>query len=238
MCGGASSSQRDVQEKEAAFYQKQMDAYDTAYSNFQDINKVLKAQFEPILAKGPNQFGYSAGETNALRTQAGEGTAQGFAQAQRALQQRIAAQGGGTGGGVGNVNLASGGSQDLQTQLASAAAAEQSKENLGITTAGYDVGRQNYAAAVGGEQGLAAGWNPNSFAGSTINAGNSYASQANTIAAQQNQMWGSVLGALGGIGGAAAGGWTSGLAKGGIKMPSGGGGSPGGSGGPYPTVWS
>lgn len=204
MCGGASSSQRDVQEKEAAFYQKQIDAYDTAYKNFSDINKVLKAQFEPILAKGPGQMGYTPEELTALRTQAGEGTAQGFSSAQRALQQRLATQGGGTS----NVNITSGGSRDIQQQLAAATAAEQSKENLGITTAGYDVGRQMYAGAVQGEQGLAAGWNPNAFSSSTVNAGSAYASEANTIAQQQNQMWGSILGALGGVAGQAAGGWA------------------------------
>lgn len=69
--------------------------------------------------------------------------------------------------------------------------------------------------AIQGYQNLAQGWNPNAFAGSTISAGTAAGNEANTIAQQQNQMWGSILGAIGGIGGAAAGGW----AAGGFKMP-------------------
>lgn len=199
MCGGPSSAQTEMQQEEAAFYQTQIEAYNNAYKNFSELQAVLQQQFAPILAAGPGQFGYTPAETTALRTQSTEGTAQNFATAQRALQQRIAAQGGGTS------NITSGGAQQLQEELSSATASEQSRENLGITTSGYDVGRQNWQNAVSGTEALARGWNPNTFSQSTVSAGNAAASEADTIAQQQNAMWGSVLGALGGIGGAAAG---------------------------------
>jgi hypothetical protein len=201
MCGGPSSTQKELQQEEADFYRNQIAAYNTAYKNFADIQAVLNKQFEPILAKGPGQFGYTPEEEAALRTESGEGTARYYDQAQRALQQRIAAQGGGTS----NVNITSGGSQALQAELAAEGAAESSRENLGITTAGYDLGRQMWGNAITGEEALAAGWNPNAFSSSTVNAGNSAASMANTITQQQNSMWGSVFGALGGIAGGAAG---------------------------------
>jgi len=202
MCGGPSDTQRELQTEEADFYRNQINAYNTAYKNFSEIQGVLNAQFAPILAKGPGQYGYTSAEDTALRTQAGEGTTQGFTAAQRALQQRIAAQGG---AGAGSVNLTSGGSTAIQEQLASETAAESARENLGITTSGYDLGRQMWGTAITGEEGLAAGWNPNTFSGSTVSAGNAAASEANTIAAQQNSMWGSILGALGGVAGQAAG---------------------------------
>lgn len=201
MCGGPSSAQTAMQQEEADFYKTQIDAYNKAYSNFSELQGVLQQQFAPILAKGASQMGYSPDELTALRTQSTEGTAQNYAAAQRALQQRIAAEGGGTS----NVNITGGPSQQLQEELASASAAEQSKENLGITTSGYDVGRQMWTQAVQGTEALAAGWNPNAFSSSTVSAGNAAASEANTIAQQQNAMWGSVLGALGGVAGAAAG---------------------------------
>jgi len=219
MCGGPSSAQTQNLQMQTQFYQKQMDAYDKAYANFQQIQAAVKGQIDPILQAGAGQYGYTTAEDTALRTQAGEGTAQGFAAAQRALQQRLAAQGGGTS----NVNITSGGSRDLQATLAAQTAAEQSRENLGITTSGYDIGRQMWTQAVNTEEGLAQSWNPNTFAGTAISAGSSAASEANTIAAQQNQMWGSILGALGGVAGSAAGGWAM---KG---MPKFGGGSGGGS---------
>ena len=212
MCGGPSATQKELQQEEADFYKTQIDAYNKAYGNFTQIQNALNQQFAPILAAGPGQMGYTPTELNALRTQATEGTAQGYAAAQRALQQRIAAQGGGTS----NVNITSGGSQKLQGDLAAAAARESSSENLGITTSGYDLGRTLWNTAIQGEENLAAGWNPNTFSGSTVNAGSAASSMANTITQQQNSVWGSVLGALGGVAANAAVGW----ATGGFKMPS------------------
>ena len=58
-----------------------------------------------------------------------------------------------------------------------------------------------WGEAIKGTEALAAGWNPNAFSSSAVNAGNSAASMANTIAQQQNSIWGSVLGGLGGIAG-------------------------------------
>lgn len=232
MCGGPSSAQTANQQAQADFYNKQIQAYNTAYKNYTDIQSQIQQQFQPILQAGPGQFGYTPAETTALRTQATEGTAQAYQAAQRALQQRIATQGGGTS----NINLTGGPSQQIQGELASTAAQQSAQQNLGITTSGYEQGRQNWQNAVGAYQTLAQGWNPNAFGQTTISAGSSAANEANTIAAQQNQMWGSVLGALGGVAGNMAGGW----ATGGFKLPGGGGGGasvPGG-GGALPTGWA
>ena len=211
MCGGPTSAQTANQEAQAAFYQKQIQAYDTAYANFKELQNTLKQQFAPILAAGPGQMGYTPEELANLRTQATEGTAAGYGAAQKALQQRLATLGGGTS----NINMTGGPGSQLMAEIGTAAAQESSRENLGITASGYDLGRQMWQNAITGTSNLAAGWNPNAFAGSTINAGSAAGNQANTIAAQRNQMWGSILGAIGGIGGMAAGGW----AQGGFKTP-------------------
>jgi len=229
MCGGPTSTQQQLQQSESDFYQNQINAYNTAYSNFKDIQATLNQQFAPILAAGPGQFGFTPAETAALRTQATEGTAQGYAAAQQALQQRMATLGGGTN----TINMAGGPMTQVQGQLASQAAAQQSQQQLGITTAGYQQGRANWQNAISGEQALAAGWNPNAFSGSATSAGGLASSEANTIAQQQNQMWGSVLGALGGVAGSMAGGW----ATGGFKLPGGGAGA-GTGGGALPTGWA
>ena len=204
MCGGASSTQEALQSEEAAFYQKQIDAYDKAYSQFSDISSALKAQFDPILARGYGQMGYTPGEEAALRTQATEQTATNYNQAAQALGEENATMGGGN-----IINQTGGPQEGMRERLATTAAGEQSKEQLGITTAGYDLGRSMWTQALQGEEALAAGWNPNAFSGSTVNAGNAAASEANTIAAQAMSPWTSVLGAVGGIAGQAAGGWAN-----------------------------
>lgn len=210
MCGGPSSTQLELQSEEAQFYATQIDAYKTAYSNFKDIQDTLNAQFAPIIAKGPNQFGFSDAEVANLNSIATEGTARNYASAQRALQDAIATQGGGTS----NVNLTSGSTAQLREQLASEAAATESTSQQQIQQAGYSQGHQQWQEAVAGEEDLAAGWNPNSFAGSATSAGNTASAEANTITQEQNQMWGSIIGALGGVAGQAAGGWAYGKAQG------------------------
>ena len=214
MCGGPTSAQTELQQSESDFYKNQIAAYNTAYQNFSQIQSVLNAQFAPILAKGPGQWGYTPEETAAYNTQIAEGTGRNYDQAQRALQENIAAEGG---AGAGNVNVTSGTTDQLKEELAAQAAGEQSSEQLGVTTSGYALGRQRYDQAIQGEEALAAGWNPNAFSGSAVNAGNLASSEANTIAQQQNAMWGSVLGALGGVAGSAAGGWG----QSGFKKPAG-----------------
>lgn len=195
MCGGPTGTQAQLQSEEAQFYQTQIQAYNAAYGKYTDLTNAIQQQFAPILAAGPGQYGYTTPEDAALRTQATEGTAQNYAAASRALAQRTAAQGGGTS----NVNATGGPATAENARLAGLAAQTESQQQLGITTSGYDLGRQMWQNAITGTQQLAQGWNPNQFAGSTTSAGGLASSEANTIAQQQQSAWGSVLGALGGV---------------------------------------
>ena len=201
MCGGATSTQNELQQEEADFYKTQIQAYNTAYSNFKDIQDTLNKQFAPILQAGPGQMGYTPQELTDLNTMAAEGTAGYYQQAQRALAQNEATLGGGTS----NINMTAGASADARARLAAAAAGQSAQQRLQIQQQGYDIGRQQYGEAISGEEALAAGWNPNQFAGSATGAGQTASAQANQIAEQQQQAWGSVLGALGGIAGSAVG---------------------------------
>ena len=212
MCGGGpSSTELNLQSEEAAFYKKQIEAYDTAYANYKDIQGVLKKQFDPILTAGPGQFGYTPAETAALRTQATEGTATSYNQAARALAEQGATYGGGTN----IVNTTGGPMAQTREQLAAAAAGQQAQNQLAITTSGYDIGRQQYTEAVQGEEALAAGWNPNAFSGAATGAAGTANSLSEQIVQQQQAPFQAIMGALGGAVGSAAGGWASG----GFKMP-------------------
>jgi hypothetical protein len=199
MCGGATSTQSQLQKEEADFYANQIDSYKKAYSKYSDLSAAIEKQFQPILQAGPGQYGYTPTEDVALRTQATEGTAANYAAAQRTLAEQRAALGGGTS----NVNATSGAASAERARLAALGAKTGSQQNLDITTSGYDLGRQMWSNAMSGTVQLAGMWNPNQFASSTIGAGNSASSEANTIAQQQQSAWGSVLGAIGGIAGQA-----------------------------------
>jgi len=201
MCGGPTSTQEELQQEEADFYRTQTEAYKTAYSKFTDITSKLNAQFEPVLAAGINQYGFSPGEEQTLTSQAIEGTAKEYAKAKAALGENIGA----LGGGQSNENITSGESNQMREELASTAAGVQSGSLLSIKKAGYDLGRENFLDAEHGEEALAAGWDPNTFAGSADNSAKVANDEANTIAAQQNSIWTSVIGALGGVAGGFAG---------------------------------
>jgi hypothetical protein len=140
MCGGPSSTELKLQDEEANFYATQIDAYHTAYGNFKSLQDRLDAQFAPIIAKGPNQFGFSDAELQNLNSIATEGTARNYGSAKRALQESIATQGGGTS----NVNQTSGESNQLQEQLASDAAGVESGQQQQIQEAGYALGHQEW----------------------------------------------------------------------------------------------
>lgn len=197
MCGGATATQNQLQQEEADFYKTQIAAYNKAYSNFSDIQSVLNKQFEPILAAGPGQMGYTPEQLTDLNTQAAEGTAAYYRQAMQSQAEGEAAMGGGTS----NINTTSGAASDTRARIAAAAAGQSAQQRLQIQSTGYDIGRQQWQNAIQGTEALAAGWNPNAFASSTTNSGQLASSQANQIAQQQQQAWGSVLGALGGIAG-------------------------------------
>ena len=205
MCGGPSSTQLELQQEQAQFYQTQIQAYNTAYSNFSAIQNTLNKQFQPILDKGPNQYGFNAQEDQTLRTQATEGTANEYAKAKTALQEGQATRGGGTS----NINQTGGPAGEEQEELLATGASTESAENLGITMAGYGQGYDEWKGAVAGEEDLAAGWNPNSFAGSANSAAQTADTEANTITQEQESVWGNVLGALGGIAGSASLGGTT-----------------------------
>jgi len=209
MCGGPTDTQKELQQEEADFYRTQINAYNTAYSKFSAITDKLNAQFEPILAAGINQYGFNAAEENTLNSQAIEGTANEYAKARKALGENIAA----LGGGQSNENITSGEANQMREQLASTAAALQSGELLSIKKAGYDLGRQNYLDAEHGEEYLAGSWDPNTFAGSANSSAKVANDEANQIAAQQNSIWTSVIGALGGVAGGFAGDFNFGPSK-------------------------
>ena len=94
-CKGASSAQENLATQQANFYQTLSQDYGTQFANQSNILSSLNNTLSPIIAAGPNQFGFSQGETNTLNSQAIQGTGQQYNNASRALAANQAAQGGG-----------------------------------------------------------------------------------------------------------------------------------------------
>jgi hypothetical protein len=198
MCG-TSEEQTNISSEQAQFYKTLTDQYSTIFGQNQAIVGALTSQFQPILAAGPSQTGFSQSQENALRTQNVENTATDYAQAQRATAQILAARGGG------NTLLPSSVDANLLAQNTAAAAAQRSAGDLAITNANYAQGYQNWNTAANVLGSTAQLINPNAYAGSTTTAGNAAYTSAYQNAQTAFQPWGAAFNVLGNVAGMASG---------------------------------
>jgi hypothetical protein len=202
MCG-ATSEQKDLQAKQAAFYDTMTQDYKTVFGEHQAILGKLTKAFEPIVDAGPNQRGFSDAERADLHTQSTEGVARNFDKAKRELNSDLAARGG-------DDFIPSGSDNQMRGDLAGFAAAQKSGEDLQIEEADYATGHENWKFATGVLGGVASELNPTGFSNSATGAGSAAAETANQIAQASNSIWGSVIGGISGIAGMAAQGATMG----------------------------
>jgi hypothetical protein len=207
LCKGATSQEKNQQQAEADLAKKQASFFDTMTTSYGQmfagqnaILSALKTAFQPILEAGPGQYGYTKAEDRALRTQASEGTGASYKMAKQAVAEGQAASGG-------DAFIPKGATAEVNAQLASTAAAQEAQQQLGITTQGYEIGRQNFGQAASALGGVAGMMNPTGYAGASTGAGSSAAGtgkdafeMASTIQ-QQNAAaspWNIVGGVLGG----------------------------------------
>lgn len=198
---GASSDQKALEKSQAGFYEALKAQQSAAFGQQQALFSAIRNVYDPIIAAGPNQYGFAGAEDRALRTQATEGTAAGYRAAEKATSEALAARGGG------NTFLPSGAEADIHARVAGAAAGQESEQQLGITKAGYDVGRQAFDKATGVEMGVATGYNPLGYAGAATGAGSSAFNMATEIqkANAAASPWGTIGGIVGGALGSFAG---------------------------------
>jgi hypothetical protein len=191
---GASSQMTNLANSQANFTNQLMADFGTQFANQNNILSTLNKSLSPIVNAGPNQFGFSGAEVNALNSQALQGGAQSYANASRALKESQAAQGGG------NTLLPSGVANQQQAALGAAEANNQSNALLGIQQEGYATGRQQYNNAIGQLGGVASQYNPAGFAGQATGAGSSAFNSATQVQQMNNAAspWNLVGGILGG----------------------------------------
>lgn len=175
--------------------------FNAAFGAQSAILQAVNAAFKPIIDAGINQYGFNKAEDTALRTQASEGTAQNYSQAAKAVGENLAARGGG------NNLLPSGAEESIKANIAGAAAESESGKQLGITSAGYETGRQNFLAATSGDMSVAQMYNPLGYANAAEGAANSQFNMATQLYNQKKAAspWGTIGGIAGGILGSALG---------------------------------
>jgi len=206
-CKGASAAQEAQAQASANFTNTLTQDYSQQFANQSAILNTLNNSLAPIVAGGPNQFGFSGAETNNLNAQAIQGTGQQYANASKALGAQQAAQGGG------NSYLPTGAQAAQKGALASSSANQASNQLLGIQQAGYQQGYNQYQSAIGQLGGVAGMYNPTGYAGQATSA----AGQAFNAATQVQQMnnaaspWNVVGGILGGAVGAGLDAFTGGV---------------------------
>ncbi len=197
MCG-ATQAQTNLQDAQTAFYTQATQMAQQQYGEQQSIYLPMKAQFDSIFQKGPNQQGFSASELGNLNSQAVEGTATNYAGAAKAVNDQLASQGGGSD------PLPSGAQAEMKQEVANTAAASESQQESTIKSADYTQGYNEWAAAANGLSGIATGTNPVGYMNAATNAGSAASTTANNIATQANSGWNAAIGAVGAIGAGAA----------------------------------
>jgi hypothetical protein len=197
MCG-ASSQQTQLEGEQAAFYQTATQQATETFGEDQGLLASVKSVYDPILAAGPNQEGYSPEELEALNAQAVEGTATNYRNASKVLNEQQAAESGDT-------PLRTGAQEELQGELLGSAAEQESGQELQIKQSDYAQGNQNFESATNAELAVSGQYNPEAFESGATGAGTAAATTANEIAEEDNSWINAAIGAAGAIGGAVAG---------------------------------
>jgi hypothetical protein len=197
LCKGPSSSEQSIADNQKKFTSTLQSDYGTTFGNQQQMLNNLSNSLTNTVKGGPGQYGFSAQEDTGLRTQADSGTSAAYRNAKQAAGEAAAAAGGG------NMVLPTGATTAANEQLAQAAAQQQSNQQLGITTAGYQQGNQNYNNALSAEEQVASMENPTSYASSADSSGKTAFGEAQAITNEKNAAnpWGAVGGIVGSVAG-------------------------------------
>lgn len=186
MCGPG-QSQQQLANSQATLAQSLQQSFNSRFAGQDAVLGKLNSALTPILAAGPNQPGFNPAEASALNSQALDTTAANYDSAARAASGQLAGRGGDSG-------LQSGVDSQIKATIASQAAKQLSGEQLGITQANYETGRQNYNTALAGTQALSGDYAPNDYAKSAGTALDNAFVSANSIDQQNAQMWKTLAG--------------------------------------------
>jgi hypothetical protein len=159
---GAASTSQDAMNQEFGLQAQLRNAFEAEYGNQSAIYNALTQTFRPLLAAGPNQYGFSPGEQAALSSGALQNAALSGEQAKAATDSAIA--------GGDSLGLPSGAQDALNAQINESTAQNNADVQDQIRQAGYAQGHQNFLNAASALGGVAAGENPLGYAAQSTNA--------------------------------------------------------------------
>jgi hypothetical protein len=191
--------QTELGDEQIAAYQQAADLTKQQYANQQAIFGPMVTQFQSIFAKGPGQKGFSDEENADLQSQAEEGTAENYGNAARAVGETTAARGGGTN------PLPTGADSAIQSNIATSAAQEESRQESQIEAADYSQGYNEWENAGQGLESIAAGENPLGYQANETSSGSAASTTAGQIASEDDSWLNATIGAVGSAAGMASG---------------------------------
>lgn len=200
MCG-PSSQEQQLANQGQSFSEMLQGNYGTLFGDQQGVLNSINKSLSPILAAGPSQQGFSAQERAALNTQAINSAGAASRNAQQAVGNFTAGQGGG-----GSTGILSGVTGQLKSAVASQAEGQLATAQNQITQADFAQGSSNYWKAQGGMDALAQGYSPNAAQTGAISSNQNAFGEANQIQTQKNQEQQAIAGGIEGLAGMATGG--------------------------------
>lgn len=199
---------KQAEQQQAAFNANLMNIFNQQFVKQNEYRDFLAGKLKPMI---DNPTGYSPEALTAMRTGATESIAGQYANAQKALQAKLATRGGDA------ATLPNGVNDQLLATLSEGQASDTAGAQNSITLADENLKQQNYWAAINALSGQEAMVNPLGYAGAVNSGGDTVANLANAFQNSTQSGWFNAL--AGGIGG----GLTS-WATGGFKNPFGKGG--------------
>lgn len=172
-----------------------LQTFQTQFGKQSQITDLLTKNLQPLI---DNPQGYSPEELQALRTQTSDTNSGQFNDAQKALNDQLAARGGAS-------TLPSGVDAQLRAQLAEAGAKTEAGSQNQITLNNEELKRQNFFNAVNALSGNAQILNPLGYAGGATAGGNTVANLSQAVTASNQSSLGAALGGIVGGGLSAAG---------------------------------
>lgn len=198
MCG-ASSDQKSISKEQQQNLNTLTNQSGQIFGSGSQVFKDLTSAFEPVLAAGEDQSGFSAAQFANLKSQAITNTGVATRNAQQAAGERGSAQGGGT------TILPNGAQMGQNAAIAEAGANQTAGELSNINLQNAQLGRENWLQAANILGGATNVYNPSTGAAGAATGAGSAAMQGASDVQQANNQWEQQLVQLGSSAAGAAG---------------------------------
>jgi len=190
--GGTSAAASANEKAQTEFYQQMTQEQEQEFGSNTAITAALTKAWEPILAAGPGQLGFTPAENTALRTEITDTGQQATSSAVNATELQLKQAGGGA-------NVLPTGAGEALTEDATVLGNQGTAEALNQETAAdYAQGLTNFNNAASVLSGTASLENPVGYAGAATGAGSSATNAIQLADSEGSQLLNTILGGVAG----------------------------------------